>query len=120
MGTWLHRIATNECLMMQRRKQPGSLDEMMESDRAAEAHARSGTSRAPEELALVSETQGEVLSALERLPENQRNAVMLVDGCGMTYADAAEALGTTAAAVRSTLFRARRTLREDLAEIERT
>jgi RNA polymerase sigma-70 factor, ECF subfamily len=105
--TWLHRIATNECLMMRRRKRPGSLDALVESGGFAESAGGAG----PEELALVSETQAEVLSALQLLPEPHRNAIMMVDGCGMSYAEASAMLGTTTAALRSTLFRARKQLR---------
>ncbi len=109
--TWLHRIATNECLMMRRRKRPGSLDALMET---SGFEVGSGQGAGPEELAMVSETQTEVLAALQQLPEPHRNAVMLVDGCGMSYDEAAALLGTTTAAVRSTLFRARRNLRSYL------
>jgi RNA polymerase sigma-70 factor (ECF subfamily) len=108
--TWLHRIASNECLMLRRRKRPGSLDALMETG----GYEEGASGATPEELAMVSETQAEVLSALQALPEHHRNVVMLVDGCGMSYAEVAQLLGTTTAAVRSTLFRARKTLRAHL------
>ncbi len=114
--TWLHRIATNECLMMRRKKTPGSLDAMTQAG-AASAYEPEDSARTPEELALVSEAQAEVLSALELLPPHHRTMVMLVDGCGMSYSDAAAATDTTVAAVRSNLFRARRTLRAHLADV---
>lgn len=115
--TWLHRITTNECLMLRRKKSAGSLDELSETTGAP--FEPPDPSRPPDELAMVSETQTEVLAALEQLPERHRNTVMLVDGCGMSYEEAAAATDTTVAAIRSTLFRARKALREHLAEIER-
>jgi RNA polymerase sigma factor (sigma-70 family) len=67
---------------------------------------------------MVSETQTEVLAALDLLPEKYRNTVMLVDGCGMSYEEVAGATDTSVAAVRSTLFRARKALRRHLAGVE--
>lgn len=112
--TWLHRIATNECLMMRRRHRPGSLDALLEA--GVFSDSPSDVTAGPEELALVSETQAEVLHVLQQLPEAHRSVVMLVDGCGMSYEEAAGVLGSTTAAVRSTLFRARRNLRAHLEE----
>jgi RNA polymerase sigma-70 factor (ECF subfamily) len=111
--TWLHRITTNECLMMRRKKTPGSLDQLSEMNESA--YEPEDPSRAPEELAMVSETQTEVLAALDLLPEHYRNTVMLVDGCGMSYDEVARTTQTSVAAVRSTLFRARKALRQQLA-----
>lgn len=116
--TWLHRITTNECLMMRRKKIPGSLDEMSEA--GAAPYEPADPSRAPDELALVSETQAEVLSALDVLPERYRNTVMLVDGCGMSYEDVAAATDTSVPAVRSTLYRARKALRQALSDVDFT
>ena len=114
--TWLHRIATNECLMLRRRRRPEPVDVLDASDRGL--IKLTDPVDTPEELALVSETQGEVLSALSDLPENHRVAVLMVDGCRMSYGEAAEAIGTTPAAVRSMLYRARRVLRDRLEQAE--
>jgi RNA polymerase sigma-70 factor (ECF subfamily) len=114
--TWLHRITTNECLMMRRKKTAGSLDEL--TDMGQSTYEPEDPSRAPDELAMVSETQTEVLAALDLLPEKYRNTVMLVDGCGMSYEEVAGATDTSVAAVRSTLFRARKALRRHLAGVE--
>ncbi len=116
--TWLHRITTNECLMMRRKKTPGSLDQMSEAGTVP--YEPPDPSRAPDELALVSETQAEVLSALDVLPGRYRNTVMLVDGCGMSYEDVAAATDSSVAAVRSTLYRARKALRQALADVDFT
>jgi Sigma-70 region 2 len=58
LRTWLHRIATNECRMLRRRKAPLSLDELLEQ--AATAPQRPGEPPArepgPEEAAVEAET----------------------------------------------------------------
>jgi hypothetical protein len=52
--------------------------------------------------------------ALSQLPENQRRAILLREWQGLSYADIAEQLGTTVAAVETLIFRARRGLSERL------
>jgi len=52
----------------------------------------------------------EVLTAINRLPEAQREAVLLVYAEGYTYAEAAEALGTPVGTIMSRLYAARTAL----------
>lgn len=113
--TWLHRIATNECLMMLRKRRPEPADDL-DGLTVVDPTVRVDT---PEDLILVAETQGEVLTALAALPDRTRTAVMIVDGCGLSYQEAADAMDSTPAAVRSLLFRGRQTLRAALDRVER-
>lgn len=55
----------------------------------------------------------EVASALRRMPQHQRDAVLLHAWGQLTYDQIAEALGVPVGTVRSRLHRARRTLRTD-------
>jgi RNA polymerase sigma-70 factor (ECF subfamily) len=55
------------------------------------------------------------LAALERLPQEQQDAVNLVLWSGLSYEEAAEALGVPVGTVRSRIARARATLRATLA-----
>jgi len=52
--------------------------------------------------------------ALGRLPENQRSAILLLKQQGLAYGEIAEALDASVSAVKTWIFRARQTLREDL------
>jgi RNA polymerase sigma-70 factor (ECF subfamily) len=52
----------------------------------------------------------EVLTAIQRLPEAQREAVLLVYAEGYTYAEAAEAVGAPVGTVMSRLYAARTAL----------
>lgn len=54
--------------------------------------------------------------ALERLPEQQRRAVLLRDWRGLSYEEVAEQLGVTHAAVETLIFRGRAALAEHLKE----
>jgi len=52
--------------------------------------------------------------ALEKLPENQRSAILLLKQQELSYEEIAEALEASVSAVKTWIFRARRTLREEL------
>lgn len=117
--TWLHTIATNECRMLRRRTPPTALDDAL--DAAVEEGARvSDPGRAvdPEALAIEAETRREVVRALTRLPEHYQRALMLRDGCGLDSTEVARLLQTTVPAAKSILFRARRSLRGELARLD--
>jgi RNA polymerase sigma factor (sigma-70 family) len=58
-----------------------------------------------------------VLEALARLPFNQRAALVMRELEGRTYAEIADTLGASVAAVETLIFRARRSLRTRAAEI---
>ena len=67
-----------------------------------------------EQLAVAEEDRpdvGAVLEALGRLPLNQRAALVMRELEGRTYAEIAETLGVSVAAVETLIFRARRSLR---------
>ena len=96
---WLIKIAHNVCRMRWRRS--GRRPQEVPLDRAAEPAA-------PDK---ESESLEEVLTALARLPFNQRAAIVMREVEGRSYAEIAEVLGTTLPAVEALLFRARGNLR---------
>ena len=69
---------------------------------------------APNEQALFSERNQAVRSAVNRLPEDLREAIVLCEWEEQTVAETAAVLQTTPKAVESRLYRARQTLREQL------
>jgi RNA polymerase sigma-70 factor (ECF subfamily) len=85
-------------------------------------------SRSTEPLALVSEPSGDetqrevsrhaeidaLSSALAELPPQQRDAIVLREFYGLSYAEVASALGISGAAVESLIFRSRRRLQAEL------
>lgn len=101
--TWLHRIVVNACLDRLRRDKPTSeLPEYELADRH-DAHASL-------------ETRLDVREALERLPEGQRMALILVDMHGLSVAEAAEVLEVAEGTVKSRCSRGRDALAELLRE----
>jgi RNA polymerase sigma factor (sigma-70 family) len=101
-ASWLFRIARNVCLNRIRthqRKPASTLDGIdIASSRGVEdqldQHLHATALR----------------SAIERLPEQQRKAIVLRELQGASYAEIADALDTTQGAVESLIFRARRQL----------
>ncbi len=116
IATWLHRITVNACLMRLRKKRrldEVSLDSLLPAFRndGYPAHATGPWRPEPtgEELA---ETRENVRQAISRLPEHYRIVLVLRDIEGLDTAQAADLLGTTEAAVKIRLHRARQALRE--------
>ena len=68
----------------------------------------------PERLLQQRETAGRVWGALDRLPFDQRTAVVLREIHGLSYEEIADSLGVAVGAVKSRLARGRITLRSTL------
>ena len=68
---------------------------------------------APAEIG-VPEIEPGLVPALLRLPDTQRTAVWLVHACGWSYAEVAEAMGTTVSTVGNHVGRALERLRHSL------
>jgi RNA polymerase sigma-70 factor (ECF subfamily) len=99
--TWLHRIVVNACLDRLRREKPTSqLPEYDLADRR-DAHASA-------------ETRLDVREALNRLPEGQRLALILVDMHGLSVAEAADVLEVAEGTVKSRCSRGRDALAQML------
>lgn len=111
VGTWLYRVVTNACLDELRRAKarPAPVDA---GDRAWE---RPSAAAGPERTVTAADT---VRRALERIPDDQRAAVLVVDGEGFTFDSAAEVLGVPAGTVASRVSRGRAALRRALSDDE--
>jgi RNA polymerase sigma factor (sigma-70 family) len=59
-------------------------------------------------------TVGEILTALSHIPPQQRQAIVLREFEGRSYIEIAEILGVTTSALETLLFRARKSLAEEL------
>jgi len=116
-STWLYRIGTNLALnelRRPRRSRPhASTDCDPEHDQASIVLVAGGSGpevRAEARIAVL-----ELSRELARLPERQRMALWLSAVEGLSYAEVAEALDTTAKSVKSLVHRARATLADRMA-----
>jgi RNA polymerase sigma-70 factor, ECF subfamily len=105
--TWLYRIVVNLSIDRRRRgeAEPGAMPEDFDAIDPGEP---------VDEILAASERDAALATALLALPDQQREAMMLVYDKGLSGAEAARILGLSARAMERLLMRARTTLRERL------
>ncbi|HEY4757034.1 MAG TPA: sigma-70 family RNA polymerase sigma factor [Chthoniobacterales bacterium] len=112
--TWLLTITRNLVFneIRRRKRHPADTLDVHEGE---EALALTDPARhVPDEELLQAEMQSAIETAIGRLPEKQRMAVVLRRYEGKSYEEIGEVLDLTVAAVKSLLFRARTELRTAL------
>jgi RNA polymerase sigma-70 factor (ECF subfamily) len=111
-STFLYRIATNHCLNLNARVER----KLVRRDRAVDDEA--APRGADQHDALEQGRLREALAAaLEKLPDRQRAALLLVHYEGLSYREAAESIDVSEAAIKSLIHRARTALIADLAPL---
>ena len=116
LRTWIYRIVINQARNRQRwwrrrhRSSQVSLDEHLDQFGDLE----SKTEVLPDRLLASKETASRIWQALERLPFDQRTALVLREIDGLRYEEIAFSLGVAVGTVKSRLTRARQTLRAEL------
>ncbi|WP_370013496.1 sigma-70 family RNA polymerase sigma factor [Nocardiopsis sp. Huas11] len=123
LRAWLYRILTNTFINGYRKKQREPRQETTDEIKdwqlaAAEAHTSSGMRSAENEV-LDHLPDSDIKQALARLPEEFQEVIYLVDIEGYAYKEVAARMGTPLGTVMSRLHRARRQLREMLADYGR-
>jgi len=114
--SWVRRIATNICIDHQRRRKSPALS----LDQAAETGyelADTSPGVSPEAALEGSDRALRVMSAVQRLPENQRTVVVLRHVEGLSLEEIARALRMPLGTVKVNLFRARQRVRELVGEL---
>ena len=98
LRAWLYRVAHNRCIDHLRRPEPPAA-EVFELSRAPAHDPSDETERREDLRRLVQDVQ--------RLPEQQRSALLMRELDGLSYAELADALDTSVPAIKSLLVRAR-------------
>lgn len=118
-GTWLYRLAANTCLDLRRKRgrsaaesldatlqySPGASLAMLEENQSVET---------PDEYVDHQYRENLVRAALEQLPENQRQLLVLRDIEDLSNSQVAEMLGIEVGALKARLHRARQALKRVL------
>jgi RNA polymerase sigma-70 factor (ECF subfamily) len=112
VATWLFRIARNAYLNSLRRPSPARIDtdELLAIPDAGGEGDPAGRYAAQEQRTLIG-------IALGQLPEKQRSILLLRDSEGLSYAEIADVLEISLAAVKVNLFRARNAFRSAYAAL---
>ncbi len=115
LSTWLFRIATNEALMLLRRRRPDqvSLDEpLMGEEGDQEPLQIVDWCCLPEKEMMSQEARKHLDAAVDQLPHSLRVVFLLRDIEDLSTQETAEVLGLSETAVKTRLSRARMRLRE--------
>jgi RNA polymerase sigma-70 factor (ECF subfamily) len=116
LRTWIYRIVVNQARNRQRwwrrryRSSQVSLDDHLQQCGDLE----SKTVALPDRLLASKETASKIWQALDRLPFDQRTALILREIDGLRYEEIAFSLGVAVGTVKSRLTRARQALRAEL------
>ena len=116
LRTWIYRIVVNQARNRQRwwrrrhRSEQVSLDEHLQQFGDME----SSGDLPPDRLLASKETAARIWQALDRLPFDQRTALVLREVDGLRYEEIAFTLGVAVGTVKSRLTRARQALRGEL------
>lgn len=103
LGTWLHRITVNACLLKLRGRRRSRLVPLVDDSHADASESGSALSQA--------ETRERVRAGVEQLPDAYRTVIQLRDLEGLSTEETATRLGTNCGAVKTRLHRARQALR---------
>lgn len=116
LRTWIYRIVVNQARNRQRwwrrrhRSEQVSLDEHLQQHGELESEGEA----LPDRLLASKETAAFIWKALDRLPFDQRTALILREIDGLRYEEIAFSLGVAIGTVKSRLTRARQALRGEL------
>jgi RNA polymerase sigma-70 factor, ECF subfamily len=113
---WIYTIAHRTCLDEMRRRKRSRVRLTKDGTLAAEPAADiTGSAAEARPTDTDSEAAGAAMAALEHLPGNQREALILTKVHGRSHAEAAMITGTTPGAIKLRAHRAYVTLRELMA-----
>jgi RNA polymerase sigma-70 factor (ECF subfamily) len=116
-STWLFTIAANLArnqLRWRSRHPNVSLDAESETTEQTLGNNLPAATATPHQATVATERAAAVRTAVQRLPDDLREAIVLSEWEGLAAAEAAAILKTTSKAVESRLYRARLLLRERL------
>jgi RNA polymerase sigma-70 factor (ECF subfamily) len=117
VSTWLYQIAQNCCKNRfkqkdrQREREPISLDDTISTDGGELTREVADWRNAPERLLLDQELADQIRKAVEALPPDYREVLVLAQREELSYEEIAQITGLTVPAVKTRLHRARNKMR---------
>ena len=119
VSSWLHRIAVNQCITRQRRakvRKESALEDETEGGAAAAAYTAPATS-SPARAAESRQMTALVRRAVQALPAELRQVVVMKEFEELTFQEIAEALDLPLSTVKSRLYTALRQLQMRLRNV---
>ncbi|MGD9902304.1 MAG: sigma-70 family RNA polymerase sigma factor [Vicinamibacterales bacterium] len=119
LRTWMYRIVVNQARNRQRWWRRRRQSDQVSLDQHVVDHGelrQPGDDAAPDRVLARKQTARRLWQALDRLPFDQRTAIVLREFDGLSYDEIAFSLDIAVGTVKSRLTRARHALRTDLME----
>ena len=115
-SSWLYRIALNLCRDWMRKERRTPRVEVPEGLDVEQLAAQHGPSETVEDLAVRAELSRGVAAAMEHLPAEQRQAIILKEYHGLTFQEIAELMKCPLSTVKTRVYQGLSTLRKLLGE----
>jgi RNA polymerase sigma-70 factor, ECF subfamily len=115
-SSWLYRIALNLCRDWMRKERRAPLVAVSEDVDVEQMAAAQGPVETVEDLAARAELHREVAKAMERLPAEQRQAIILKEYHGLTFQEIADLMKCPLSTVKTRVYQGLSTLRKQLGE----
>jgi RNA polymerase sigma-70 factor (ECF subfamily) len=115
-SSWLYRIALNLCRDWMRRDRRAPMVDVPEGVEIHELAADKQEVASVEDLAARAELSAAVAAAMEQLPAEQRNAIILKEYQGLTFQEVAELMNCPLSTAKTRLYQGLTLLRRYLAE----
>lgn len=114
--TWLHRIAVNTAKnhLVSHSRRPPTDDIEVETAEQFESGLRLRETATPERELMRQQLEQTVMRAVERLPEELREAISMREVEGLSYEEIAQRMQCPIGTVRSRIFRAREAIDAEL------
>ncbi len=113
-SSWLYRIALNLCRDWMRRERRTPLVAVPEGVDVEQLAADQGPVETVEDLAARAELSREVARAMEHLPAEQRQAIILKEYHGLTFQEIADLMKCPLSTVKTRVYQGLSTLRKQL------
>jgi RNA polymerase sigma-70 factor (ECF subfamily) len=115
-SSWLYRIAVNLCRDWMRKERRAPLVAMPEGVALEDAAVERGPIETVEDLAARAELGREVAKAMQYLPAEQRQAIILKEYHGLTFQEIADLMRCPLSTVKTRVYQGLSTLRKQLGE----
>jgi RNA polymerase sigma-70 factor (ECF subfamily) len=115
-SSWLYRIAVNLCRDWMRKERRAPLVAMPEGVALEDAAVARGPIETVEDLAARAELGREVAKAMQYLPAEQRQAIILKEYHGLTFQEIADLMRCPLSTVKTRVYQGLSTLRKQLGE----
>jgi len=115
-SSWLYRIALNLCRDLMRRERRTPVVQAPEDMDLLDLAAANEPSESIEDLVARKDMTARVERAMERLPEEQRTAIVLKEYHGLTFQEIADLVGCPLSTVKTRLYQGLTVLRRELAK----